>query len=490
MLKNLEDSPLHRIANPRSIVFFGASNNISSMGTNQLASIQHLGYEGRIYPVHPKEKTVRGLKAYASVLDLPEAPDLAVMVLPARAAVQVLDECGRKGVKQAIIVSGGFAEVGGEGATLQDELKSIARRHGISFLGPNCIGAANPHCKLNTTFMRYRARPGFIGMASQSGSFVTQMFDYLDQFGLGFSTALSVGNEAVLDLVDCLEYLALEPHTKVITLYIEAIRRGPEFIRAARAIVPHKPIVAYYVGGSEAGRQAGLSHTGALAGSDRLYDGILRQCGIVRAETIEQMFDFAWALALCPPLKGRRVMIQTHSGGPGAAAADACGREGLTLPAPTRQTREAMAPIFPHTGSLNNPVDLTYTRNPLDYTNKIPGILLADQGTDALMAYLLAPNSRVRLVMKEMGVPEDQLDEEARKVTFSQSQAVAQAVHGQSKPFIGFTFRNRQDLLIRDLQDQGVVVLPSPARAARALAALARLRELRAKLAASRKLGQ
>ena len=353
MLNSIQESPLFPIANPGSIAFFGASNNIASMGTNLLLSVLALGFEGTIYPVHPKEECVQGLKAYRTVMDLPGVPDLAVVVLPTRIVTQTLEECGRKGLRHAIIVSGGFREVGGDGIGLENELVEIADRYGIRLLGPNCIGVVNRHHNLNTTFLQHEGSAGFIGMASQSGSFITQMFEYFSRYSLGFSTAFSVGNEANLDIVDCMEYLGICQNTKVIALYIEGIKRGREFVETARSIVPHKPIVALYVGGSDTGRQAGFSHTGALAGPDRLYDGIFRQGGVVRAHSVTELFDFCRVLGVLPKTKGRRVVIQTHSGGPGAAAADACGRAGLELPALSKETIEKLKPFVPHTGSVS-----------------------------------------------------------------------------------------------------------------------------------------
>ena len=206
MPDSLHQSPLYPITNPGSIVFFGASNRFSAMGTHQLNSLLSSGFEGKIYPIHPKERRVLDLKAYQGVQELPEIPDLA----------------------------------------------------------------------------------------SQSGSFITQMFGYLRRFGLGFSSGISVGNEANLDIVDCMAHLADCPHTRVIGLYIETIRRGRKFIDAARSIVRRKPIVAFYVGGSEAGKRAGLSHTGALAGPDALYDGVFRQSGVIRAHSMSELFDDGW----------------------------------------------------------------------------------------------------------------------------------------------------------------------------------------------------
>lgn len=396
MIQNIDQSSLFPIINPKSIAFFGASNRFTSMGTNQLSSLEALGFEGNVYPIHPKEKRVLGLEAYQSVQDLPEIPDLAVMVLPSGIVPPVMEECGRKGIKHAIVVSGGFNEVGGEGVELEKKLIAVAEQYGICFLGPNCLGVVNPHHKFNMTFLPFEGRAGFIGLASQSGSLITQMFGYLDRFGLGFSSGISVGNEANVDIVDCMEYLAVCPHTKVIALYIESIRRGRAFIELARSIVPSKPIVAFYAGGSEAGKQASFSHTGAMAGPDSLYDGVFRQCSIIRADSITELFDFCWVLGSCIRPQDNRVIVQTHSGGPGAAAADACSRNGLELPQFSENTLEKLATLVPHTGSVNNPVDLTFSKNPMDYFADIPDALLEETAANGLLIYILTPGQIIR----------------------------------------------------------------------------------------------
>ncbi len=482
MIPSLQESPLYAMANPASIAFFGASNNYGAMGTNILQSVLSLGYAGRLYPVHPKEKRVMNLPAYGDVADLPEVPDLAFIVLPTDIVIPTIEACGRKGIRRAIIVSAGFNELGEKGRALQQELLAAARRHGLRFTGPNCIGVVNPHWKLNATFLPYEGRPGFIGIASQSGSFVTQMFNYLDRFGLGFSTGFSLGNEADIDLVDGLAYLGACPHTKVIALYVESIRRGRAFIETARAVAVRKPIVAFYVGGSEEGKRACFSHTGALAGSDRLYDGIFRQSGIIRAGSIEEMFDFCYALGAAKAMGGNRLLIQTHSGGPGAAAADAAGRAGLKLPKLAGETLEKLAPYVPRTGSSANPIDLTYTKNPLDYFYSIPDILLHDQETDALLVYFLASAGMVRRALEGLGVQKEEVALHAEKIIADQCKAVASLAEKHPKPLIGFSFLTRENPFIRGLQDLGVPVLAGPERAARALGAMAAYASLRKKL--------
>ncbi len=483
MIRSISESPLYPIVNPTSIAFFGASNAFMRMGSIMLSSLQALGYEGKIFPVHPTEKVVRGLPAYPSILDVPEVPDLAILVLPTEIVCQTLDDCGKKGIRSAIVVSGGFRESGPEGAALQRELEAIARRHGIRFLGPNCLGVANLHFKLNPTPIKADCRPGFVGLASQSGSFITQMFNYLHRHGMGFSTALSVGNEASIDIVDCLEYLGACPNTKVITLYIEGINRGDKFVKIAKAITPHKPIVALYVGGSEAGKQAGLSHTGSLSGPNEIYDGIFKQCGIIRAQTLTELFDYALALGTLPRPGGNRVVVQTHSGGPGATAADSCGRSGLTLPRLSPETVEKLKPMIPKTASTANPVDMTFSKNPSEDYFNIPDALLQDQQTDMLLAYFVSPGLFLERILGEMGVSEEAIGAEADKLINDYAQKFVSLTRLHSdKPIVGFTYRSLQEKMVLTLLDEGVPVYQDPERAARSLAAVRDYYERRAQI--------
>jgi acetate---CoA ligase (ADP-forming) subunit alpha len=485
MPANIEDHPLFRLANPRSIAFWGASGNFVSMGSNLLLSLRGIGFEGPIYPVHPKETEIQGLKAYPRVDDLPEIPDLAIMVLPTGVVNPTLKECGEKGIKNAIVVSGGFKEVGGDGIRLEKELRAIAREYGIRVLGPNCLGVANPRAKLNTTFIPHEGAGGFIGLASQSGSYVTQMFDYLHRLNLGFSTAFSVGNQADIDLVDCLEYLGDCPHTRVIALYVEGIDRGRQFVETARAITPHKPIVAYYVGGSDTGRRAGLSHTGALAGPDALYTGIFRQAGIIRAETITELFDFCWTLGRLPEPKGQRVVIQTHSGGPGAAGADACGRAGLELPPLGKDTLEKLKAYVPHTGSINNPVDLTFSRNQNDFYTDIPKLLIQSPDIDMVMFYFLTPEPIIHRFLANSGVPEDDIPKEVNAFIDQAVAFLIDVFRSSNKPLVGYTWRSLEERFSQGLMAGGMPLFEDPDRAARALAALVRYKEYKERIIAA-----
>jgi len=473
------------MVNPASLAFYGASNNFGSMGSIILASVKGLGFEGPIYPIHPTEDNVQGYPAYRSLDDAPETPDLAVMVLPTAIVPERLEECGRKGVRHAIVVSGGFKEVGEEGRVLEGRLKAVAEQYGIRLLGPNCIGVANPYQKLNTTPFPYLGRPGFIGMASQSGSFITQMYSYLQRLDLGFSSAFSCGNEANVDIVDGLEYLGACPRTRVIALYVEGITRGREFVETARAISPHKPIVALYIGGSESGRRAGHSHTGAMAGPDRLYDGMFRQAGVVRARSVIELFDLCWALGTLPRPKGRRVAVLTDSGGPGVSGADACSRAGLVVPPFAPETLERLRPLVPHTGSINNPVDLTFHRNHMDFYTRIPQALLDDPETDSLMIYFLMPIEMMTRALEQMGLSPDEARAKSLEIIEHQGRTMAELKAGTDKPIVGYTWRSLDEPFIQTLRGHGLPVFPGPERAARALAALRDYDELRRKVLSS-----
>ncbi len=303
----MSENPLHLLMNPKSIAVVGASNDPMKMGTLQALSIVKDGYNGYFYPINLTEKTVLGHKAYTAAEDLPEVPDLVVLIVPNKAITALLENFGKIGTKRAIIITAGFKETGATGLDLEKKINEIAGRYGIRFVGPNCMGIINSQISLNTTILPITKEPGILGFASQSGTYVTQSLPYLRSKGIRFSKAISLGNEANIDVVDALEYLGEDEQTTAVILYIEGIRDGKRFIEVARKVTRHKPVVAQYVGGSASGARAGSSHTGAMAGPDFLYNGILKQAGIIRVGSIEDLYMHGWTLATQPPLRGRRV---------------------------------------------------------------------------------------------------------------------------------------------------------------------------------------
>ena len=330
----MKENPLKLLMNPKSIAILGASNSPMKMGTMNALSIIHDGYKGSFYPMHRKEKTVLGFPAYASVEDLPEAPDLAMFVIPADQIPPLMEDFGKKGTRRAIVITAGFKETGEEGIRKERELLEIARRYGIRFVGPNCMGILNTEISLNTTVLATSEKPGLFGLASQSGTYITQVLPYMKKRGVRFSKAISVGNEADLSIIDAMEYLGEDEQTKAVGLYIEGIRDVPRFLEVARRITPRKPVVAQYVGGSGAGARSGQSHTGAMAGPDYLYDGLFRQAGVIRVHSIEELFIYGWALAAQPRLKGKRMEGSSRT------------PAGPEPPSPTRAMRAAARSRF------------------------------------------------------------------------------------------------------------------------------------------------
>jgi acyl-CoA synthetase (NDP forming) len=253
-------NPLHTIMNPSSIAIVGASNNLFKMGTIQYLNLIAGGYQGEVLPVHPKEKSVLGKKAYPSIADLPHEPELAVLVVPTGLVPEMLEDFGAIGTKHVIIISAGFRETGETGYELETRVSEIAERYGMRFLGPNCVGIINTQLPLNLTVHPVLDMNGKLAIASQSGTYVTQTLPYLHKHGIALSKAISIGNGTSIDIVDCLEYLGEDEATTAIALYIEGITRAGDFLAVAREISARKPIIAQYVGGSEAGARASSSH--------------------------------------------------------------------------------------------------------------------------------------------------------------------------------------------------------------------------------------
>jgi acyl-CoA synthetase (NDP forming) len=357
---------------PRAVAIIGASDNKDIIRGRLLHILQLRGYPGKIFPVTPSRSEVQGLRAYPSVADIPEPVDLAVVVIPAASVAEVLDDCGARGIRAAIVISSGFGEERGDAARVRQEaLQSIAARHGMAICGPNCEGVANALLPLAATFspslenQDYKLIPEVpggrpIGVIAQSGAL---SFSYLNRGAprqLRFTYLISSGNEATLEGLDYVDWMLDEGRTDVFLLYMEAVRSAATFNRVgAKAARLGKPIIVGKVGRSEAGRRAAASHTGALAGSDSAYDAVFRRYGIVRCDDIDEMVDTAAAFAFCPLPRGRRVALLSASGGGAAWMADMCTAHGLELPEMDAATRKEIDPLIPSFASSQNPIDLT-----------------------------------------------------------------------------------------------------------------------------------
>ncbi len=355
---------LQSIFYPKSIAVVGASRQPGSVGQSLLANLLGSRYQGVIFPVNPKADAVLGIKSYPRVLDIPDPVDLAVIVVPSRMVPPVMEQCGQKRIKGAIIISAGFKEIGGEGAALEKKTQKIMRRHGIALVGPNCLGVINtdPYSSMNATFGTQMPGEGNIAFISQSGALCVAVLDYAKEANIGFSKFISMGNKAGIAENELLRYLQSDPKTDVILMYLEDLVDGRKFMAIARETTSSsshpKPIIALKAGRTVVGARAASSHTGSLAGSDKVYDAVFEQGGVLRVETLEELFDYVKAFSSQPLPKGNNVGIVTNSGGPGILATDSCIRFGLNVPALAPSTTQSLRRILPQTASLTNPIDL------------------------------------------------------------------------------------------------------------------------------------
>jgi len=357
---------LDRIFKARSMAIIGASRDPSKWGGRMVMTPLTTGYRGEIYPINPKEKEIFGLTCYPSVVDIPHEVDMAVIVVPAAIVPRVMRDCSRKGIKGAVLITAGFAEIGAEGKELEDEVVKIAREGGVRFVGPNGMGIYSSAVNLNLC-LRNQIRVGRIAFISQSGTFGGLLAEIANRKGYGLSKFISIGNQADLKAADYLEYLGEDRHTRAIVLYMEGFKDGERFFRVAREVIKKKPIVIYKAGRTEAAARATRSHTSSLAGSDVVFDAMCRQVGIIRTSEVAQPFDMAEALVSQPLPPGNRVAI-IGSGGQGVVTSDTCESIGLKVPEFDDETKSTLKEAVPaHAPVPSNPVDFAgSSRTPLD----------------------------------------------------------------------------------------------------------------------------
>ncbi|MEX0895635.1 MAG: acetate--CoA ligase family protein [Patescibacteria group bacterium] len=382
---------LPAVFTPKSIAVIGASTRPGSVGNDIVKNLaEH--FVGDIYPINPKGGELYGLPVFASIADVPGSVELAVVAVPARLVPTVLKQAGEKKIKAAVIISAGFGEVG----NYEDEEKlvELAEQYGFTLIGPNCLGVMNPHLKMNASFAPTMPEAGSIAFLSQSGALGTAILDYACSHNLGFSKFLSLGNKAAVDEAVLLRYLADDPETKVILLYVEGLRDIESLHKVAQEIrqVRHpKPIIVLKSGQTERGAAAASSHTGALAGNDELYDALFRQAGIIRAQKIEDLFLYAECFLSNPVFKKDRVAVITNAGGPGVLLTDALVREQLTMAHFSESTKQELQSFLPEAASVENPVDILGDADAGRYSQTLE-IVAADRGVDA-MIILLTPQS-------------------------------------------------------------------------------------------------
>ncbi len=388
------DHFLHGFLNPKSVAFFGANNKGGSLAAIQIMNLIKSEYSGNVYPIHPKLETVMGFKTYKTISDVPEIPDLVVIVLTAKVVPQVFKECGEKGVNKIVLISGGFRELSGTRKnTLTEEINEIAKRYEMRFIGPNCLGIfnnwfekSNGNSAFNIAIWEH-LRKGNFSIASQSGTLSSHIWFDPENLDLGLSKSLSIGNEANIDIVDCLEYYKDDEETEVIGLYIEELKQGKKFLELARGITPNKPIIAIYVGGSQGGNRALQSHTGSLAGDSKIYNAVFKETGVIKTDYVQEFLDIALILSNKILPKGNRIGIITNSGGPGAMIANNAEKHGLVVPEFSETLQEELKPILPPTAGFNNPVDCTFDMNLPYFYVTLPEILMKSGEVDALFQY-------------------------------------------------------------------------------------------------------
>jgi acetate---CoA ligase (ADP-forming) len=380
---------------PSSIAVIGASRDPSSIGGTLFHNLLSERFEGPVYPVNPKSPVVHGVPAYRSVLEVPGDVDVAFIVVPAAFVLDVARECGEKGVRGLVVISAGFGETGGDGPARQDELVSICRAYGMRVIGPNCMGIVNTHpdVRMNGTFATVYPPAGNVGFLSQSGALGIAVMEYASELGLGLSSFVSVGNKADISGNDLVAYWAEDDSTDVMLLYLESFGNPGRFGRLARETSRRKPIVAVKSGRSAAGARAAASHTGALlAASDVTVDALFRQSGVIRTDTLEEMFDVATILANQPPPKGDRIAIVTNAGGLGILCADTCEANGLHVNALNDATKDALRSFLPAEASVGNPVDMIASATGEDYRRAIAAVA-DDPDVDAMIVIYIPPQA-------------------------------------------------------------------------------------------------
>jgi acyl-CoA synthetase (NDP forming) len=467
------DEQLKSIFDADSVAVIGASNVPGKWGFTVFSSLIQSRARRRLFPVNRSSEEVLGVKTYSSVESIPGEIELAVIAVPPRAVPKVMDECARKGVKGAVVITAGFGEAGDEGKALEREVLSIAREAGIRFVGPNCMGHFSTTTDLYTLGGSQGIKAGPIACISQSGNFGGYMLNRGNEMGVGFSKFVSTGNEADLHFEDYVEYLASDDQTKVITGYVEGLREPRRFFELAKEVTRHKPIVLIKVGRTSEGAKAAFSHTAALSGEDEIYDAALRQCGVIRVDEVDEMFDVAAALIDQPRPRGKRIGILTGGGGFGVVATDACVKLGLTVPPLLPETEETLNTRLPDRWSHANPVDMAGVN---DTSYFCLGTMLKAENFDAILGVSCVgypPDT----ALDQLDLPGlDDIKRQVRMMVEGEERLVdglLERVRRHNKPLIlAHSPAGDQAPALRKLRENNIFIYPSPERAARVLSRL------------------
>ncbi|MGD9898890.1 MAG: acetate--CoA ligase family protein [Calditrichaceae bacterium] len=383
---------LEKYLRPRSVAVIGASRKEGSLGKMFLDAVLRMNYEGKIYLVNPKADQISGIKCFPNIDSLPEIPDVAVILLPYQLVPESMTELGEAGIQNIIVISAGFKEVGGDGIDREKHLLEIAGKYGLNILGPNCMGLFNtdPAISFNGTFSPTLPNPGHVAFVSQSGALGVGILELAAGTDLGFSVFVSTGNKADITDADVLDFLYRDNNTKVITFYLESIDNPNAFRKICSRISAVKPLLAVKAGRTASGLKAASSHTGALANPDHIVDGFLKQCGVIRCDTLEDVFDSARALSLQPLPAGPRTAVITNAGGPGILASDALEKANLKLAVLSETTVNKLKSFLPQEAATGNPVDMIASANHQTYHDVLE-VILNDEGVDSVILIMVKP---------------------------------------------------------------------------------------------------
>ena len=449
---------LDPIFNPQSIAVIGASRHRGKVGYAIMRNLIMNEYQGKLFPVNPKADSVWGIKAYPSVLDIPDSVDLAIIMIPADLVEGVVEECGKKGVRGLVVITAGFREIGPVGEAREKTLKDLAKKYGMVLVGPNCMGVINTHpeVRMDATFAPTPPLQGHLSFLSQSGALGVAILDHAKNLQLGFAKFVSLGNKTDVSGNDCLVSWEDDPETHVILMYLENFGNPKNFVRIARALTKKKPVIAVKAGRTEAGGRATVSHTGSLGGSDIAADAAFTQTGVMRANSIEELFDYAMAFARQPLPKGKRVAIITDAGGPAIMCTDFLIQQDMEMATLSEATVESMRAWAPPEASLRNPVDLIASAGAEEYRKAVEAVM-KDPNVDALIAIYVPP-----IVTEEVAV----------------AQAIIEGAKAAKKPVLcNFLGRSEASPGFVELVRNSIPSYLFPESAARTIAMMYRHRE-------------
>lgn len=451
-----ERSALDVILKPRSIAVVGASRQPNTIGHQIVSNLLARGFTGTVYPVNPKADAIHSIHAYPSVSDIPGPVDVAVIVVPKEHVLAVAEDCARAGVRGLVVISSGFREIGPEGAERERQLMALVRRTGMRMVGPNCMGVINtdPAYAMNATFAPPMPPFGRAALVSQSGALGLSILDYASEYGIGISQFVSIGNKPDVSGNDLLEQWEHDPQVGVILMYVENFGNPQRFLQLASRITRRKPIIVVKSGRTGVGARAASSHTGALAASDVAVDALLAQAGVLRAQSIEELFDVAMAFGRQPLPRSRRTAILTNSGGPGILAADALEAQGMDVVDLSPATVDRLKPLFPEEASIRNPIDMIASARPANYRAALDA-LLSDANVDSVVAIFTPP----------LGV---------RQGDVAEAIAAVAAEHPEKPVVVVLTGREGLAEGKAKLHEAGIPAYIFPESAARGLAALCR----------------